>query len=419
MHQEESLRCHILELPLELLEAVAERCYVQDFLSFRATCREMAAVTLRTFKLRHFFDRAFLLSNRESMEVLGEISKHEVFGKSLKIIRFSLAVIPRTWDYLTKEWDEPCTRGQRAEWRALRKAYGRLKSAEHQFQSGPDLEVLVEILNNFKAANNTPYLAAVDQEINDWSSAKGIRKIGKALGERYFWSRGKGDSHPHDTILNAIAATEFPATSLLLGYICCGASIKMFKQLDFNIMAKNLLQLRIVFQGRDNVYGYGWEAAERHVADAKHFFDFLSVCENLQHFGLCLSGRVIESTIHDELLLQLWCEEELQQRFTCLRQLKLLEFENHIVPRMALYFFIAIRHETLQTIILKNIKEDEESEQPVEDFLEDIWQVSGGYEKPELVFSYRDVYGENAGTLISPERDPSWPLPVKCETLSK
>ncbi|KAK5741727.1 hypothetical protein LTR17_003718 [Elasticomyces elasticus] len=84
---------HILRLPAELVEMVAQELTPLDFRAFRSTCNQVNNYSYPTFATQNFEDKEFSLAHAPSMQALVGISQHAVFGKKLKDVALSLNTV--------------------------------------------------------------------------------------------------------------------------------------------------------------------------------------------------------------------------------------------------------------------------------------------------------------------------------------
>ena len=85
----------LLTVPLEIFEHIAWLSDPQDLLALRLLSKETGDKVLRTFKKIHFTERAFLLSNEDSLRTLLEIAQQKGFGASLETVILCTDEVPR------------------------------------------------------------------------------------------------------------------------------------------------------------------------------------------------------------------------------------------------------------------------------------------------------------------------------------
>ncbi|KAK5133901.1 hypothetical protein LTR08_007130 [Meristemomyces frigidus] len=136
-----SSKTSLHDLPPELMEAIAEQVSPQDLLSLRLMSRDINAKVHRTVTKVHFTDKTFLLPDEQSMQALEDISKHAVFGKSLKTVRLSDShVVEPSYRHQQAVRD---TRQARRKNREMRQIHDSIFAAQRSYMA------LLNILLNF------------------------------------------------------------------------------------------------------------------------------------------------------------------------------------------------------------------------------------------------------------------------------
>ncbi|KAK5708780.1 hypothetical protein LTR17_020381 [Elasticomyces elasticus] len=138
MADTQSSSSRLCELPPELFELISEEVGSEDLFALRSTCREIGHKVHRTFLDVHFSDKAFLLSSPESMQMLVDLSKHEIFGGAMKRINLHVQMISAKEHYRTLRWDQRndkagLSRDQRLELREGRRQYQQVADEHRQF----------------------------------------------------------------------------------------------------------------------------------------------------------------------------------------------------------------------------------------------------------------------------------------------
>lgn len=80
--------CRLLDLPVEMFEAIMDALPSPDFLTSRLVSKAVNENLLPLVRKRFFARRLHIVSDRSSMEVLHEISKCEHLGKHVRQIKF-------------------------------------------------------------------------------------------------------------------------------------------------------------------------------------------------------------------------------------------------------------------------------------------------------------------------------------------
>ena len=147
-------QCHLLNLPQELLEWVAEFLSPRDTMSLRSTAREINSRMVSVFRKKCFSDRCHILTDEVSMTTLWDISKHPVFAKCVKRIRLPLAVLrpPGKCQELKAHKCSLLT----AEYARIREA---LRTKEDVFLMTTLRPLFASILGNLKNSNTFPVVS--------------------------------------------------------------------------------------------------------------------------------------------------------------------------------------------------------------------------------------------------------------------
>ena len=113
--------CRLLGLPEELLAYIVEELlHPRDMPSLRATCKTFERLTTEEFAHCYFFDRSFILSDKNSLGALEHLTEREELAESFFKIRFTNGTAD-TRDRCPKEEKEmEPERLQRMKWSSRR-----------------------------------------------------------------------------------------------------------------------------------------------------------------------------------------------------------------------------------------------------------------------------------------------------------
>ncbi|KAK4901291.1 hypothetical protein LTR27_001849 [Elasticomyces elasticus] len=228
----ESLPSRLCELPPELFELIAEEVDSEDLFALRSTCREIGHKVHRTFLNVHFSDRAFLLSSPESMQMLVDLSKHEVFGSAIKRINLHVQMISAKEHYRTLRWDQRhdevgLSRRQRLELREGRRQYQQMADAHRQFWTLKAWAApLTEALRNIKKGKGwSRGKVKLSLVYYQWSKNMGVltpalcgrKSLERRLGHEFKtdWLEFAGEGQA--MLMRAIGQGGCPVTELTLG----------------------------------------------------------------------------------------------------------------------------------------------------------------------------------------------------------
>ena len=127
----------LLGIPDELKLWIVEYLSLSSpgLLDLRATCKAFHAVTEQHITKKYFTNRAFFIHDKPSLEVLLEISRHPIYSKSMKQIRFCFgAITPPAIDQARRELegaaDEEVMPGR--ELRSIRRDFRRVHEELHK-----------------------------------------------------------------------------------------------------------------------------------------------------------------------------------------------------------------------------------------------------------------------------------------------
>ncbi|KAK3623818.1 hypothetical protein LTR56_021372 [Elasticomyces elasticus] len=214
-------------LPPELFELVAEEVDSEDLFALRSTCREIGHKDHRTFLDVHFSSKAFLLSSPESMRMLVDLSKHNIFGPAIQRINLHVQMISTQSHYYTIRRDHgdeaALNREQRLELREGRRQYQQVADAHRQFwKLKAWVAPLTEALQNVKNSRGSVKLSLVY-----YQSSKDIGVLTKTLSGRKVLDRRLGHDletewldfagEEQASLMDAIGLGGCPVTEFVLG----------------------------------------------------------------------------------------------------------------------------------------------------------------------------------------------------------
>ena len=175
----------LLSLPPELIERIATFLPRTDLLRLRFTCKEMERATFNVFTEAYFTEPAYLLDYEDSMTVLREVSRHPIFGRSVRKIYISLA-------HFTEEWEEMDFPDEKRYPRATSEERNRTETYKCNFQKlARQREIfydngaflyLKETLLNFMRLQNVPAIVITRGTGNSAQDAWGLERRSRLLG---------------------------------------------------------------------------------------------------------------------------------------------------------------------------------------------------------------------------------------------
>ena len=161
-------QCHLLDMPVELLERMAFCLDPSTLISFRKTCNSVASITRQCFARACLKELAFVLSDKTSMQALVNISAHPVYSKSVQRLPLSLATLAPNakGDESRRQYQNGCPHPPEEEARRdeQKAAYLDLKRREDELGAGPQETLLETALRNFINCGNTPAILADDKD---------------------------------------------------------------------------------------------------------------------------------------------------------------------------------------------------------------------------------------------------------------
>ena len=350
---------HVLHLPVELLDWIAQYLPSSDLCSFRLMCTAVNAATQRVFECECFTDRSFILADRDSLIVLWQISKHERFSRSMKTVRFYLGRLPSP---LLDGWrragerGEPKTRAQRLEKREYRRNHQRLLKKESKLRQGSDVDWLLDTLSNFQAAGNTPAIVAVGEELQRCGKLTGSRRLSRELGYKECL-RMHRDPHGFKTIYIALWGADYLIKTLEMGSLDNPLPLAVLQAPPEESPFRMLRSLRLVI----STFALDDEedddlAIERRQWELACFIYFIRASPLLEVVSLTAEHTRSDLSLDGVTftMLHLMDAED-----SCLQRLRHLELTAMRIKPDVLTSFVARHRTTLQTLKLSNIQGNE------------------------------------------------------------
>ena len=402
-----SANAHLLRLPTELLECIASYLDPSDLSTLRLVCRELYTRLTPTFARLFFRDRCFLLSDSISMRTLAQISRHDVFVKTMRHIRFAPMKLwsnRRLGDIRLWDLDPAVTREERALRRKYRQIQEDLKNTEREFRGDWLTDILVEVFLNFQSAGNAPKISFVPGFWEDPGPGThrpiGLTRLQQLLGYKECL-RAQGDGRYHIAVLVAMITADYSPPELDVGQKQHEVSISWFSypMAQYSSVNLRLLQLFLQFDG---IYGadIGRCAARRR--DIHGFVSFIAGAVNLEHFLLQLEhsrdNRDVRRDVFHSLATKTFLDGTplgLRENCQLVPKLKVLKLENHLIEPDLLVDFCRERRDALQEVRLSNILHPGHTDVNI---MERIWDlVKGGPEKMNPCVGEYLCYGEFEG----------------------
>lgn len=227
----------LCDLPVELLQAVAQEADTQDILALRLVCRDTSAKVDDVFVEKFFQNRRHLIT-KHSLEVLVEIVRRPRLRAKLQKVSLLTVKIRRTW--IPSEARPPPKEeyGSRdlfqlhqtyhpldlQEWDRRHEIWERASAHEDFLSSGADIELLSSALQELKEAGVIPKLSLEDN-LYSHPRAYGCHRLESDLGlsldldkesEMNGLFRSPDNTGSTMMLLSSIGHTRFPVRELFL-----------------------------------------------------------------------------------------------------------------------------------------------------------------------------------------------------------
>lgn len=347
----------LLVLPAELIDMVARELPPSKLLLFRATCREIAGATEKTFLRTHFRDRTFLFSDRYSMEALRDISQHTTFAKSLKKIELVTGNLPDV---------DGCRPGpsakERANYQVFKRNIQRLKQNAEDFNMrSSDVRLLVASLQNFKKAANLPAISFSNRCV--WSSERvpwGYARLEYLLGGHSPLTNRQRSVDTYTSVYRAIEDARYPVQELELGDSFVGMPLDTLVHPSICFIFSQLRSLRMVIhsggehtrlleeqQCLNQLVGLqNLERLELQFLDFEYFYED----ERMAGFDRRMFVFLMEMNFDGKTL-------KCGGRSKLLGNLRELELTGCDVALDVLMTFVCDRRQTLQKLVLRELRD--------------------------------------------------------------
>lgn len=325
-------KAKLVSLPVEVIDIIIEhvghdekqygerqRCRRRALHSLRQTCEQLALIVWSRYVNEYFTRMGFILAHRKSLQAAVEISKHEIFSKTVKHIEFDIRAM--TQERRKDLYDEPPTPTDskkslaRARLEGVRKRKGEcpqaaaeysmiLKDQEEMRRAGDDVLLLSEILTNYHEAGSIPSIFLGELECREPAPC-GEHDIQKRIGVSCWFDETAGFDnmngsnyfdHPTAAFFEAVSRSNFPLEKFSVGgpdwnvplYSFVDAlgplgptykfskAFKNLKSFDISLQHARLYELEEEFEG----HLHSWE---KHVHS---FIQILQAAQNLEHLSI-------------------------------------------------------------------------------------------------------------------------------------
>lgn len=259
----------LANLPPELMEHIANHVTPSDLPSLRLVSREMNAKVFRAFSKALFSDRAFLLSNRSSMNMLYAISRHKTFARDVEHIRFSPLTL-RPVDEFKSRWEqeEPVlTKSERMMNSQVIGLSYEMKIAEEEFlygdhRSGNLHGVLRSIFSQFKHTRHYPDISFIDLYQNDgyheMQNTWGLERLREALKAHLLQDdcmRPALHNQYHEAVYKTMSDMQYAPKELDIGQFSHKMALGVFSYRTLQFPGRNLRTLRLTLTSWTKQYG--------------------------------------------------------------------------------------------------------------------------------------------------------------------
>lgn len=96
--------CRLLDLPIEMFEAIMDALPSPDLLAFRLISSAVNEILLTVVRKKFFARRLHVISDRTSMEVLHQISKSDRFATCVRQVKFTPIVLTDSDELDVEPW---------------------------------------------------------------------------------------------------------------------------------------------------------------------------------------------------------------------------------------------------------------------------------------------------------------------------
>ncbi|KAK4565830.1 hypothetical protein LTR86_003679 [Recurvomyces mirabilis] len=204
--------CHLLDLPLDILQYITRDHLWPDLLVLRGTCQTLHAICTPMISAYYFANRIYMISDRDSIEALRHLSSVNHFARAMRCIRFR---------YLyDRGGPADATREGRAKRRRRGKALQEHKTAALDFLTGDALACLTSIFGNLAMPGTPLSVLCSSRELHlDGNRPVGYKRLQAFLenGDEDCIDENGGDRLAFDTIRSALLHSGLRVTDLELG----------------------------------------------------------------------------------------------------------------------------------------------------------------------------------------------------------
>ena len=199
----------LVTLPAETFERIAQLAHPQDLLQLRLTCRAAAEKAKRTFIQAYFTERAFLVSNEDSLRCLLAIAEDQILGHAMKKIILCVEEVPDPANDLywyPRQREQVRHADAMMKWRTAHEVQTRMRD------QNVNLHLLTIIFARFRNLNNVVEVKLMDQG-DTTVMARGTRSFELLTGQK-LQLPDTGDSRAVDTVLEALVLSGLPVETL-------------------------------------------------------------------------------------------------------------------------------------------------------------------------------------------------------------
>lgn len=373
--------CFFTSLPSELVEHIGTLAFPSDLLSLRLVSKEISATILAVFSKAWFSDRAFLLSDGSSMDVLNAISGHKVFAKNVQRIRFSPLMLKPRLEFGTgwARYGQISTLMEREDIGEIARFHHSLKAQEWRFSNVKNKNhssrtVLKSIFNHFGRIGHYPDVYFIDSHDKDdhekyrpWG-LEWLRKTLKTDLLQCDCMIPAQDSLYHQNLHEAMIETQYAPTNLHIGQVGQEMLLGCLSYRPHLFPAANIrtLELTLNTYGKSYVSPMANDSVRR--IEISNFAIFLSTMPRLTSLKLQLQ-KVWLTSLQENYADIFHClatksyldgsRLNLAGDDLLLPSLKSIDLRDHGIRLDLLLHFCIDRRETLRTIHLERIVDHE------------------------------------------------------------
>ncbi|KAK4541102.1 hypothetical protein LTR36_008327 [Oleoguttula mirabilis] len=359
----------LLELPVELVEWIAQDLSTSDLMSTRLACRELEAKVSTVFAKKCFVDRAFFVNDRTSMLVLVQIAQHPLYAKTMKRVRFNVArLLDSKNDHArrvsVKEQGGE-NRSSRARNRECRQQYEQLAQDERRFRKDSQYSLLSAVLSSFVVVRNTPAIAIGAHNLDGPTGTHGVQRLRREIGYRSCFAFPSTVKKPFENLWVAMMEAEYPITNLTLGNCTFGTYKNRDVPVPLSALSqgktkgsfRHLTSLKLTLPP-SHVEG-GLEVLDRIDNELVGVLNLLTEAAHLQKLNLVVP--ISKNEPHkrcDPLTLAAIIRSKVARKPEHLQHIRELTLAGHSLPFRWVVDFVREHRVTLRKLVLHEVIED-------------------------------------------------------------